>query len=363
MIETQKTVMPNKVTLVECIKPDTKKAYMAVKIKVGSGMEEAGQYGVAHLLEHLCFQGTDRYTADEIAAAIERYGASSNAHTSHEETVFHISCMDEHVSTLLPILLNLTFNATFLEEAVENERKVVLQEIKQAADSPASVAWNGLYANLMPNSRYSRPVSGTIDDVSALTIPAIREFRDRHYVAANTEIHVAWSGKDRDDIRRIIDEFHIPSAPATENLPSPVITPAIYLETQPREQAVVYAGYVVGEVDVRLHVHTNLLTTLLGYGSASPFFRQVRTNGFAYNPTISVTSLLSKKSVLYMAASTAGHVSEIIETFSDILEDDRHLTEEALFRAKNTWAYLLAEDQTVQAGMTGLPGTRLRRMR
>src|SRR5580765_5256046 len=77
---------------------------VAVYIVVGTGSRnevEAGHTGVAHLFEHLMFRGTPRYPAEKYDNTIKRTGASSNASTSNDQTIYHTTFSKEDLETVL----------------------------------------------------------------------------------------------------------------------------------------------------------------------------------------------------------------------------------------------------------------------
>jgi zinc protease len=57
--------------------------------KVGSRNEQIGRTGIAHLFEHMMFNGATRYGPKEFDRQLEAHGGSSNAYTSYDLTVYH----------------------------------------------------------------------------------------------------------------------------------------------------------------------------------------------------------------------------------------------------------------------------------
>jgi predicted Zn-dependent peptidase len=55
-------------------------------VRAGVVDEPEGQGGVAHLLEHLVFRGTEKYRGDELSARIDEDGGELNAYTTKEYT-------------------------------------------------------------------------------------------------------------------------------------------------------------------------------------------------------------------------------------------------------------------------------------
>ncbi len=111
------------------------RAELRLVVNAGSAQEAPDQSGGAHFLEHMLFNGTERFPANELTRVLEsfgaRFGPDVNAYTSFDETVYELS-----VATDDPALLELAFDVLFewaakaaIEQSeVENERGVVLEE-------------------------------------------------------------------------------------------------------------------------------------------------------------------------------------------------------------------------------------------
>src|SRR5690625_7422985 len=64
-------------------------------VKTGARDEQQKVMGVSHFLEHMMFKGTDRRSADDVNREFDEMGASYNAFTSHEQTVYHAHVLPE----------------------------------------------------------------------------------------------------------------------------------------------------------------------------------------------------------------------------------------------------------------------------
>ena len=115
-------------------KPEDK-VYIKLVIKAGSIMEEENQLGLAHLLEHMAFNGSKNYpknALDKFMSSIGLdIGSHYNASTGHFETVYEYeipSDNPENIATTIKILADISNNLTLEDEAFERERKIVEEE-------------------------------------------------------------------------------------------------------------------------------------------------------------------------------------------------------------------------------------------
>lgn len=104
-------------------------------VKAGSCMEDADQSGVAHFIEHLCFNGTEHFEKNSLIDYAESigmgFGPEVNAYTSFEETVFEFEVPadnPEYFKTALLILHDWACAVTFEPEEIDKERGVILEE-------------------------------------------------------------------------------------------------------------------------------------------------------------------------------------------------------------------------------------------
>ncbi|MGH7890266.1 MAG: M16 family metallopeptidase, partial [Thermodesulfobacteriota bacterium] len=107
-----------------------------VWVKVGSACEEEGEYGLAHVHEHMVFKGTEKRGVGEIARIIEGDGGDINAFTSFDETVYYVVIASRFLDTALDVLSDAMANSAFDPVELKKELEVVLEEIRRGEDSP-----------------------------------------------------------------------------------------------------------------------------------------------------------------------------------------------------------------------------------
>src|SRR5436190_67923 len=115
-------------------KPE-KRAELRLVIKAGSILEDDDQLGLAHMVEHMAFNGTKNFPKQELVAFIEslgmRFGADLNAYTSFDETVYMLQVptdKPEAMDRAMLILEDWAHNVSFDPGEIEKERGVVMEE-------------------------------------------------------------------------------------------------------------------------------------------------------------------------------------------------------------------------------------------
>jgi len=141
-------------------KPE-KRAELRLVVKAGSILEDDDQQGLAHLVEHMAFNGTSHFPKNEIVQFIEslgmRFGADVNAFTSFDETVYILTVPTDKPETMdkaLQVLEDWAHNLSFDPVEVDKERGVVMEEWRLGRGAGARMR-DKLFPVLLKGSRYA----------------------------------------------------------------------------------------------------------------------------------------------------------------------------------------------------------------
>jgi predicted Zn-dependent peptidase len=137
--------------------------------------------GVAHFLEHLNFYEKDGTTATDFYS---KYGSEVNAFTTFDYTCYHVYSTKE-VENNLNHLLDFVLNPYFTKKMVNNERKIIIEELKMDADMPDSKIYFANYANIFHKYKYKETITGTEEDVKNTKIEDIKLVYDNFYHPEN----------------------------------------------------------------------------------------------------------------------------------------------------------------------------------
>ena len=199
-------VEPNKVP------QDRVELWLAVRI--GSVQEDEDQQGLAHLLEHMAFNGTEHFPGNTLITYLEsvgtRFGAHLNAHTSFEETIYKLqvpSDDEELLSKGFLVLSDWAGGLSLLDEAIEGERGVVMEEWRRsrgagrrAWDATAQLRYQGA-----PHA--DRQPIGTEESLKAFTPDAVRRLYADWYRPDLMAVVVVGDIDPIDAERRIRESF------------------------------------------------------------------------------------------------------------------------------------------------------------
>ena len=169
----------------------------------GSRSDPVGKAGLAHLVEHLVFKGTQSYSTSELARMVDRVGGDLNAWTDREELAFSCSVPSEHWETSVKVLLELCFSPRFPEEELEREKEVIRNEILATFEDPEEMSYDNFLQNLDPGL-WSRPVAGTPESLSGLTLNDVKLWHHQH-VSPNHLVIVACGNFNSRDLRNTLE--------------------------------------------------------------------------------------------------------------------------------------------------------------
>lgn len=177
----ERTFLPNGLCVLAHRDSSLRTARVFLGYKVGSCHERQGVTGIAHLLEHLMFEGTPRFPHFDIL--IQKAGGASNAFTSQDFTCYYESLPDENLEVALALEADRMLNAALTDEKIEIQKKVVLEEFKERyINNPYGDVWHLLRSLCFPDHPYEWPVIGrSLDEVAGLTPEMIRSFHTFHY--------------------------------------------------------------------------------------------------------------------------------------------------------------------------------------
>ena len=171
----------NGVTLVHQEIPTAAVVSVDVWVKAGATSDPEHSLGMAHFLEHMIFKGTNLIAPGEFDLVIESEGGLSNAATSHDYAHYTFTVDASRFAITLPYLSQMLLEAKIDEEQLEQERLVVLEELRQAMDDPNWCAYQHLMETVYGSHPYSRSVLGVEEVITQITAVQMREYHRLHY--------------------------------------------------------------------------------------------------------------------------------------------------------------------------------------
>ena len=158
--------------------------------KVGSILEEENQRGLAHFLEHMCFNGTKHFPDNGLREYLEnigvKFGTNLNAYTAMDETVYNINNVPIHkvpaaIDSCLWILRDWSDGLTLGEEEIDKERGVIHEEWRTRMGATMRI-YEKVFPQVYPNSQYANRLPiGTMEVVDNFPYKDLRDYYEKWY--------------------------------------------------------------------------------------------------------------------------------------------------------------------------------------
>jgi len=283
-VSVQLTRLDNGLRVVTHTMDSVETVSLGVFVEAGTRNEPAEINGVAHLLEHMAFKGTERRSALDIASEIEAVGGHLNAYTTRERTAYYAKVLKEDVTLAVDILADILQHSTFDAGELARERSVVLQEIGQAHDTPDDVIFDHFQSIAYPDQPLGRPVLGDAERVRRMPREAIIGYMRDAYgsrgmvlSAAGMIEHEHLVALSRSLFRDLPGHGPLRSATASYGGGG-------FAEDKNLEQVHLAVGFPgVGLHDPDLYA-VSVFSTLFGGGMSSRLFQEIRERrGLAYS--------------------------------------------------------------------------------
>ncbi len=219
--------------------------------KVGAVQEEESQRGLAHFLEHMCFNGTNNFPGDALTKFCERigvkFGQNLNAYTSTDETVYNIDDVpvtESNVDSCLLILHDWADGLTLDPKEIDKERGVIHEEWRMRSSASQRIFERNL-ATLYPNSRYGHrfPI-GLMSVVDNFKPKELRDYYEKWYRPDLQGIIIVGDidvDKVEAKIKALFSPIVMPeNAAKYEHYPVPDNVEPIYVIDKDKEQSQAY---------------------------------------------------------------------------------------------------------------------------
>src|SRR5690606_8971052 len=183
-------VLPNGLTVIGEHNPRAVTTAVGYMVRAGARDETPDVSGVSHFLEHMCFKGNERYSADDINRVFDELGADYNAYTSEERTVYYGAVTADKGGRLLELLTEL-LEPSLRQDDFEMEKKVILEEIAMYQDRPAQRLFESASQRYWNGHPLGNSVLGSVESITALTRDAMQVYFDRRYAPSNVLLVLA----------------------------------------------------------------------------------------------------------------------------------------------------------------------------
>jgi len=185
-----KKILDNGLTVL--VKPTKTIPKVCIQIwyNVGSKDEKSGEKGIAHLIEHMIFKGTEKLSESDINVVVHKLSGKCNAFTSYDFTGYLFEMPTHHWKKTLPIIADCMTSASFKDEHLNSEMKAVVQELKMINDQHTRSLAYKIISLLFADHPYHYPLIGYKQDLWNVRGNDLKKFYKKHYMPNNAALVV-----------------------------------------------------------------------------------------------------------------------------------------------------------------------------
>ena len=317
------------------------KVFMNVVYLTGSLNDPKGKGGLAHLLEHLAFKGTQNIQGDEFQRRLDQYTLMNNASTDYYSTKYTSIIRPEQaaINEMIYLEAERMDKLVLQEKYVPSEIDIVKREREVRLDQPFAVLMDQVFKSAYGNQHLGRLPIGDLKELQSIKMQELNQFYRSWYAPNNAALVL--SGKfDKAAVLKQIDRQFSPIA--ARKLPAQAVVPQLDGKTIKQRQFTVQKGSDLAKFNIYLNGAEPSIVTAL---SASPGLYTMQPSGHLYQDVVetgTATGVLSTTwldrdfNLVFMGAVYApNHDANTVQTaLNQGVEQNKAFTDVELNRIK-----------------------------
>ena len=315
----EQTVLPNGLRVLTSTRPETESVSLGVWVKTGSACEKEEINGISHFLEHMVFKGSSKRSQRQISEDIEDVGGQMNAYTAREFTSFYAKMLKNDGELAMDVIADFLRHPTFPEEELVKEREVVVQEIKQGIDTPDDVIFDHFQEAAFPNQAIGRTILGPAEKVRGFSSQDLRDYLNHNYAGENMVVCGVGNISHEQLLSYVKERFSSLGAKTDFKTYPQKYVGGFTSEKRDIEQAHVVLGFETFSYYNDMYYPCMLMSNILGGGSSSRLFQEVREKrGLVYT----IYSFASSHTQTGLMGIYAGTGREELSTLMPVVCDE-----------------------------------------
>lgn len=269
-----------------------------IMVDAGARRDPRGRMGLANLTADLLNEGTRRYDAASLAAAVDALGARMATGAGIDTASVDLRVLRGDLEAGLELLADVLLRPTFPATELVRRREAVLASMRAAEDSPSTLAYRGFLQNVFGDDPYGHPVEGWPKDVHNIERSEIIAFYEAHYRPERAIITVV-GDVGTDEIRSLLEKafagWQRGTVPPFVHPTAAAVTPKVAIVDKPLSQVTVMAGHRGVARSHPDYFAIEVMNHILGGGGfGSRLMNSVRTRaGLAYSVSSTFTMPLA----------------------------------------------------------------------
>lgn len=280
----QTTTLPSGLRIITDTVREVDSVAVGVWADVGTRHENLAHNGVAHMVEHMMFNGTPTRTSQQIVEEIESVGGQMNAYTGREVTAYYVHLLKDDLPRAMDVIADIIQNPLFPDKELEKERGVILQEIGMTNDTPDDIVFDYYQETAYPGQALGAPILGRADIIKNMQKETLFDYVKRFYTPEKLVLSAAGNVSHEDMVQRAKDLFGGLPEDSHQGYEAAVYKGGDSRREKDLEQAHIVLGFRGVQRSDPEYYAAVLLATILGGGMSSRLFQEVREKrGLVYS--------------------------------------------------------------------------------
>ncbi len=331
--------LPNSLKIIhECL-PYSKSISFGVWLREGSRDEPEEKSGILHFIEHMLFKGSEKFSSKEIAKITDRLGGEVDAFTSKEFMGINCKVLDKNFEKAVELISDIFLKPLFLEEEIENEKRVISEEIKSVEDDPEDLSVELFFKNFLKAHPLGRSILGSEESIKSFKRNDLIDKHSSTFISSKTFIASSGSVKF-EDVKSIFEKYFgkLPYIPNSRNVYPPQFNPGVFWKSKKElEQVHIVLGFPGFSQRSKKRFPFFILNEILAGGFSSRLFQKIREErGLAYSVGSSPATFIDCGVWTIFCDTTRKNLKEVVELMKEELEKirDGDIREDEVERGK-----------------------------
>lgn len=315
--------LPNSFRIIHEYIPHSKIISFGIWLREGSRDEPEEKSGILHFIEHMLFKGSQKFSSNEIAKITDRLGGEIDAFTSKEFMGINCKVLDKNLEKAMELISDIFLHPLFLDEDIENEKRVISEEIKSVEDDPEDLSMELFFRNYLKNHPIGRSILGSEETIKSFKRDDLLEKHSSTFISSKA--FFASSGSIFfEDIKRVVENYFgkLPHIPNSRTLSPPKFTTGIfYKKKKELEQVHIVLGFPAFSQRSEKRFPLFVLNEILAGGFSSRLFQKIREErGLAYSVGSSPATFFDFGVLTIFCDADKKNLKEVIDVMKEELE-------------------------------------------
>jgi len=318
--------------------------FFSVVVRAGSRYEKDDERGYAHLLEHMILRGTkNRPTAFDVSIVVDRAGALLNAFTSVEAVRVSIQCSRSSKKEMFDLMSDIIRNPLFDAVTLENEKKVVIQELRRGQTEASRKLWLNSIPKIFSNHPIAHQDIGDEASIMSATPEKLRKYYNSFFTSNNIGVFGVGAITHQEILELAENIGKVGNRGlGIKKLANPVIKNGVFFTPLSNyKQTLLNVIFSRKKILLKESLAVDIIANFLSYGHTSLLYQELRHKaGLIYSLNI-YKSQYQDAFIFYITTITSNPKQVIKILFKILFSLKEYLSKRVFLSAKKQYANFL----------------------